>query len=74
MSSKIYCIKCRDINVNNIARQKLSNEVFSDVEVISQLSPVLYKCRCRKCRHIWKSKSPEAAKLYLSRQGEKGSG
>lgn len=68
MSSNIYCSKCRDANGQNIARQKLSNDVFRTVEVVSELGSGLYECRCGNCGHTWKSKSPEAAELYRSKQ------
>lgn len=68
-TAHLYCSKCRDNLGQGIARYKNSSDDFRNVDVVAELRPGVFQCKCRQCLHIWNSRAEEARQIWRRRRG-----
>lgn len=69
MTARLYCRKCRDDLSERIARYRASSDDFRNIQVVAELRPGVFKCKCNRCSRVWNSRAAEAHNLWKARCG-----
>ena len=68
VTTRLYCSKCRDDLSERIARHKNSSDDFRNIQVIKELRPGVFQCKCNRCSRMWNSRAAEARDIWKLRR------